>query len=705
MALANVVTAPQKAPMRELVYGVEGIGKTQFAAAAPSPIFLGAEDGAKRLAVGKFPVVESWGDVLDALTTLETERHSFRTLVIDTLDSLEPHLWRFLFPDGIEAPGYGKGYTRALEFWQDFARRLEWLQRDDERRPVKQGMHVLLLAHAHVKKYASPDAEDFDRYTLKLHEKAASFFREWCESVLFASYKFRVQKTSKTSKAKGSLAGRWLYTQKTAAFDAKNRYGLPAELPLDFAEFWKRYEDKAPEDATTLREEAVRGIAMLKNPSKASVARAELEKYGSDHERLRRIVSRIATRLEEQEEASEEGQPAGTAPSRAQAGDPVTINARVDGPASPENKATTPAIPPAQPPTPTPAVGVVAPSKAPGVEERTAASASPLAAHDPASSAPGAPPSKGVPFSPEVARILDGWGYSYEGWSLDESGRITREDYAEISDAAAEQLGKRELAWSLWLTVGLKADASPTVAQAEQLVALVERARRAVAPTPQKLAPVAAPLAAGLGVPPGSPFAPDEYVDTETGELVPVEDEQDNESEAFSPSPAGAGDASKPVPAGQPFDPDPTPAYGTTIPPDVQGMRLAQPAPKLTSCKADEAVRKDPVPGEGKARKPMTPAQSMEDVLARIGRTQVAHASMVVAAAESELVPTTLQEAVVNLLTAIVTGEKGPGAVSGITAKMTQCGIKRSERWTGGALRNFVGRFAARYPKPVEASS
>ena len=48
-------------------------GKSTLAAAAPSPIFLCAEDGISHLDAQRFPTPESWQDVLDAVAQLTTD--------------------------------------------------------------------------------------------------------------------------------------------------------------------------------------------------------------------------------------------------------------------------------------------------------------------------------------------------------------------------------------------------------------------------------------------------------------------------------------------------------------------------------------------------------------------------------------------------------------------------------------------------------
>lgn len=58
--------------------------------------------------------------------------------------------------------------------------------------------------------------------------------REWVDAVLFANYNTMVETgQDKVVRAKAGNR-RMLYTSHTAAYDAKNSYGLPDEIPMDY---------------------------------------------------------------------------------------------------------------------------------------------------------------------------------------------------------------------------------------------------------------------------------------------------------------------------------------------------------------------------------------------------------------------------------------------------------------------------------------
>jgi hypothetical protein len=221
-----------------LVHGVAGVGKTTFTAEANHPVFVQTEDGLGTLPVAHFPLSRTFEEVIEALAALYTEDHDFKTLVIDSVDWLEPLIWvkacRNNGWNSIEDAGYGKGYIAALNLWRQYIDGLNAL-RDDR------GMTVIQIAHTDIKRFDSPEHDPYDRYVIKLHARAAALLQEHSDVVLFANYRISTVKADvgfnkKINRALGS-GERVLYTAERPAFLAKNRYGLPESLPLDWTAF------------------------------------------------------------------------------------------------------------------------------------------------------------------------------------------------------------------------------------------------------------------------------------------------------------------------------------------------------------------------------------------------------------------------------------------------------------------------------------
>jgi hypothetical protein len=257
MALSNVVKGRIKKPIRALIYGVEGVGKSSFAGAAPAPIFLGVEDGTAQLDVVRFPEPQSWTDAMEAIAELTVGEHAYETLVIDTLDWLEPLCWAHVCHGkkdkagkaitSIEDFGYGKGYTAALDTWRQLTAALQALV-------ARRRMNVVLIAHSWIKSFKNPAGDDFDRYEMKLDKKAAGLFREWCDAVLFAQFQTFTHKPGENGRAKGISDGaRVIYTERAASHDAKNRFDLPPAMALDWAAFAEAVDEHRPNSAQLAR--------------------------------------------------------------------------------------------------------------------------------------------------------------------------------------------------------------------------------------------------------------------------------------------------------------------------------------------------------------------------------------------------------------------------------------------------------------------
>lgn len=219
-------------PPRIVVYGVPGIGKTSLAAATDSPIFIPCEDGLGQIEAPCFPQPETFGDVIDCMAALINEEHDYKTVVVDTLDALEPMLWAHVCKAGgkksIEDFGYGKGYVAAASEWRELLRGFDELR--------NKGMVVLLIAHSTVVRFEAPDSDPYDRYQMRLDKRAEAIVSDWSDATLFANYEVATISTSGGDRKRGVGKGaRKLHTEERPAWRAKNRYGLPETLPMDWS--------------------------------------------------------------------------------------------------------------------------------------------------------------------------------------------------------------------------------------------------------------------------------------------------------------------------------------------------------------------------------------------------------------------------------------------------------------------------------------
>ena len=140
-------------PVFAILYGTSGVGKTTVASQADKVVFLPTEDGAGSLTLDAFPVAQNYEDVLQAIGALYGD-HKFKTLALDSLDHLEPLIWKKVCADNnvksIEQLTYGKGYVMALDLWRELLMALRGLR--DQRK-----MSVLLIAHHQIRKHQDPE--------------------------------------------------------------------------------------------------------------------------------------------------------------------------------------------------------------------------------------------------------------------------------------------------------------------------------------------------------------------------------------------------------------------------------------------------------------------------------------------------------------------------------------------------------------------
>lgn len=237
--LSSIVTGHKRQPPRLVIYGPHGVGKTTFGCAASRPIVIRTEDGLGTLDVPAFPLATEFGDVMDALIALQGE-HKYRTVVVDSIDWLEPLVWAQVCRQNNVASiesvggGFGKGYVAADEVWKRFLDALTSLR--------ERGMTVILIAHSEIKTFNAPDTEPYDRYQPKLHKRASALLQEWADIIGFAHLDVVVQKTETGFNKKvrrGTGTGRVLSLHEQPAYLAKTRYPMPEQVDLawpDFAE-------------------------------------------------------------------------------------------------------------------------------------------------------------------------------------------------------------------------------------------------------------------------------------------------------------------------------------------------------------------------------------------------------------------------------------------------------------------------------------
>lgn len=218
-----------------VIYGTEGIGKSSLASQFPEPLFIDTEGSTDNMDVARLDKPTSWIMLNNQIAFVKANPTVCKTLVIDTIDWAESlcvdNLCAMHGKKGIEDFGYGNGYVYAKEEMGRFLNKLQDL--------IEIGINVVLTAHAQIRKFELPDEMgSYDKYELKLGKKTSSqtapLVKEWADLLLFCNYKTYLISQEKSTKKKAQGNQRVMYTEHNPAWDAKNRHGLPSELPLDY---------------------------------------------------------------------------------------------------------------------------------------------------------------------------------------------------------------------------------------------------------------------------------------------------------------------------------------------------------------------------------------------------------------------------------------------------------------------------------------
>jgi hypothetical protein len=214
---------------------VAGVGKDTLAAEFPSPILISTpgESPPEGVTIDTFPEVADFAALMGCFEALFTEDHSFKTLIISAASGIEKIVhaetcnregWK-----SIEDPGYGKGYVEADAVWSEVIDAIRALRADKE-------MMVVFIGHTEIKNFDDPASSSYSRYQPNLHKRAVEPVLATADIVAFVNHRVSI-KTEKgafgSEKKEANGAGvRVIYLEERPGYIAKNRYGMPAELPF-----------------------------------------------------------------------------------------------------------------------------------------------------------------------------------------------------------------------------------------------------------------------------------------------------------------------------------------------------------------------------------------------------------------------------------------------------------------------------------------
>lgn len=182
----KITKGKQTRPQRVVLYGVESVGKSTFAAQFPKPLFLDIEGGTAHLNVDRCEI-GNWKELLEALA--ESKTTDYKTIVIDSADWAERLCIEDLLAStkktSIEDFGFGKGWVMVAERMSRMLSQIDSV--------IDAGKNVVLIAHSKITRFEAPDAiAAYDRYELKLSKQSAPLLKEFADELWFLRFKTKV---------------------------------------------------------------------------------------------------------------------------------------------------------------------------------------------------------------------------------------------------------------------------------------------------------------------------------------------------------------------------------------------------------------------------------------------------------------------------------------------------------------------------------
>ena len=230
MILPTQKTPPQVdlANQTILVYGPVKIGKSSFCALSENALFLATEAGLNHLDVYQIPI-KTWEDLLAACAELQTGKHSFKTVILDTLDNAYRMCAEYICEKhGIKQEsdlGYGKGFALVNSEFHRVLNKLSLLP-----------YGLFLISHTQEKEIEERTGK-YTRYMPNLPDKARKTVIGMCDMVLYFDSE---EETNDDAKVKQR---RLIRTKPTKYYEAGDRTGkLPEMIEMDFEKFLAAYK-------------------------------------------------------------------------------------------------------------------------------------------------------------------------------------------------------------------------------------------------------------------------------------------------------------------------------------------------------------------------------------------------------------------------------------------------------------------------------
>jgi hypothetical protein len=248
-----------------IIYGVEGIGKSEFSLQFPKPLRCISvnETGFEDLVdIGAVPEqcenvnAQSWADLM----TEFRQSTDVRTIIIDSLSGVSQ-----MMKDDIIKTVYSRA-ENPLQAFGSFSEgwRIHapiWAEKIEVAANLlrHKGINVILIGHTKIEKSKNIVSTDYQSASLNMESWPRDVLTKWAQAVLFMTMDFqiRVTKSWKGAATEAKVVGdledevdRIIYTTKHPSHSAKNRLNLPPFIPMgeSASEAYSNFVSKLPDN-------------------------------------------------------------------------------------------------------------------------------------------------------------------------------------------------------------------------------------------------------------------------------------------------------------------------------------------------------------------------------------------------------------------------------------------------------------------------
>ena len=248
-SLKDIHKGVKRMPRKVIIYGPPKVGKSSLAGSTTDALMIPTEDRVSHIKCDKTPVIEKFediNDVFDFLLKKKENKHTYKRVIVDTLDWLEPLIHNYavrklnergvsaksITDDDCKETNFQKGLKfLAPQYWKIFLSNCDVLREN--------GMDVILVAHSHIISVNPPDRDPYERYVMKIDKSSLAVLEEWADIIAFYDKEVfvKMEKTGPTSKKGKAIASKkrilHLCGDNPAMING-NSFGLPdAEVELE----------------------------------------------------------------------------------------------------------------------------------------------------------------------------------------------------------------------------------------------------------------------------------------------------------------------------------------------------------------------------------------------------------------------------------------------------------------------------------------